>query len=233
MQVFETAGSPVDVADCDPRQPPGHRRAGQGVRRDIVENGRGGVRIGEAIVQLLGLDAPVERRHDDTGELTGPMQARHFEPVLQDDSETVTAPEAERRQPTGNARDFLIPGRIAEPPLAVDDRGHLGAAFDRSKKGPAQIKHWESITSRRWAQASGRFRLRATPAGISDPVVQKPRQAPAHTLIGAAAPLSGGHAGPSGIASDLCRHHRGCGGHGRGWVLRRMKPSVHSGTWLA
>ena len=108
-----------------------------------------------------------------------------------------------------------------------------GAAFDRSKKGPAQIKHWESITSRRWAQASGRFRLRATPAGISDPVVQKPRQAPAHTLIGAAAPLSGGHAGPSGIASDLCRHHRGCGGHGRGWVLRRMKPSVHSGTWLA
>jgi hypothetical protein len=69
------------------------------------------------------------------------MQARHLEPVLQDHSETVTAPEAERRQPTGNARDLLIPGPIAEPPLAVDDRGRLGAAFDRSKKGPAQIKH--------------------------------------------------------------------------------------------
>ena len=95
LQVFETAGCPVDLADCDPRHPLGRCRAGDGVRRDIVEDDRGGVGIGEAIVELLGLDAPVERRHDDAGELACPMPARHFEPVLQDDGETVA-----RRRPS-------------------------------------------------------------------------------------------------------------------------------------
>jgi hypothetical protein len=84
LEVFETAGGPVDLADCDPWQPLGRGRAGDRVRRDIVENDRGGLSIVEAIVQLLALDAPVERRHDDAGELGGPMQACHFEPVLQD-----------------------------------------------------------------------------------------------------------------------------------------------------
>jgi hypothetical protein len=37
-------------------------RVGDGARRDIVEDDRGGVGIGEAIVQLPGLDPPVERR---------------------------------------------------------------------------------------------------------------------------------------------------------------------------
>jgi hypothetical protein len=41
------------------------------------------------------------------------MQARHFEPVLQDDSETVAVLETERDQSAGDARDLLIPGRIS------------------------------------------------------------------------------------------------------------------------
>jgi hypothetical protein len=89
------------------------------------------------------------------------MQARHFEPVLQDDSETVAVLETERDQSAGDARDLLIPGRIAKPPLSVRDRGRVGAALNRSKKGSTQIKHQKSIISRRGAEASGRFRLRA------------------------------------------------------------------------
>ncbi len=69
------------------------------------------------------------------------MQARHLEPVLQDHSETVTTAEAERRQSAGDTRDLLIPGRIAEPLVAVDDRGRVGAALNCSKKGSTQIKH--------------------------------------------------------------------------------------------
>jgi hypothetical protein len=95
LQVFETAGGPVDLADCDPRKPLGRCRVGDGARRDIVEDDRGGVGIGEAIVQLPGLDPPVERRHADAGELARPMQASHFEPVLQDDRQPVATPEAE------------------------------------------------------------------------------------------------------------------------------------------
>jgi hypothetical protein len=88
LQVFETAGGPVDVADCDPRQRLDRRRAGDGIRRDIVEDEPGGVGIGEAIVQLLGLDTPVL-----SGLTTMPAnwhaQCRLaiFEPVLQDDSQ--------------------------------------------------------------------------------------------------------------------------------------------------
>jgi len=91
------------------------------------------------------------------------MQARHFEPVLQDDSETVAALEAEHGQPAGDAPDLLIPGHIAEPPLAVGDRCHVGAALNRGKKRSTQIKHWNSIIFRRGAEASGRFRLTAAP----------------------------------------------------------------------
>ena len=80
-------------------------------------------------------------RHDDAGELTCPVQARHLEAVLQDHSETVTTAEAERRQSAGDTRDLLIPGRIAEPLVAVDDRGRVGAALNCSKKGSTQIKH--------------------------------------------------------------------------------------------
>ena len=141
------------------------------------------------------------------------MQARHFEPVRKDDSETVTALEAERRQPTGNARDLLIPGRIAEPPLAVDDRGHLGAALDRSKKGPAQIKHWKNITSRRRAEASGRFRLRAAPAGV---VIRLPRSldSPSRmTPIGATAHYA------ARMRGALTSHRTD-----RGFKLRRFRP---------
>src|SRR5215472_15819566 len=162
-QPFETAGSPVDLADCDPQQPLGRSRAGDGVRRDSVEDDRGGVGISEAIIQLFGLDAPIERRHDNAGELTCPVEARHFEPVLQDESETVAAPEAELGQLACEARDLLVPGRIAEPPLAISDGGRVWAALNRSEEGPAQIKHRKSITRRPRAEASGRFRFSAAP----------------------------------------------------------------------
>jgi hypothetical protein len=165
LQVFETVGGLVDLADCDPRQPLGRRGAGDGVRRDIVEDDRGSGGSGEAIVQLFGLDAPVERRHADAGELACPMQARHLEPVLQDDSETVAAPKAERGQPAGDARDLLIPGRIAEPPRAVDDRSHVGAALDRRKKGPTQIKHRKSIIRRAAPRQANDFVCRLLSGG--------------------------------------------------------------------
>src|SRR5215470_15397845 len=95
--------------------------------------------------------------------VTCPVQARHFEPVLQDDTETVAAPEAELGQPACEARDLLVPGRIAEPPLAISDGGRVRAALNRSKEGPTQIKHRKSIIRRPRAEASGRFRFSAAP----------------------------------------------------------------------
>jgi hypothetical protein len=140
-QFFEAAGAAVFPADRNPRQPLRRHGAGDGGRGGIVENDSGGFGIGKAIVQLFGFCSPVERGHYDTRELTRPMQARHFEPVLQDHGQPVAAFDAERRQPARHARDLGIPRRIAEPPLPIVNRHCVGTAFDCSKKGPAQIKH--------------------------------------------------------------------------------------------
>jgi hypothetical protein len=163
LQFFETAGGPVNFADSYTGQPLGRCRAGDSVSRDIVEGDRSDFGIGEAIVQLLRLDPPVERRHDNARELASPVYAGHFEPVLQDHRKTVAAPEAELGQPACDACYLLIPGGIAEPPLAVDDRGRVGAAFNRSKKRSTQIKHRKSIICRPRVEASGRFRFDAAP----------------------------------------------------------------------
>ena len=53
MEVFETAGGPGGLAYCDPRQLLGRSRAGDGVRRDILEHDRSGVGIGEAVVEFI------------------------------------------------------------------------------------------------------------------------------------------------------------------------------------
>src|SRR6516165_3356990 len=89
------------------------------------------------------------------------MEARHFEPVLKYDSQTVAVPEAEHGQSACDGRYLRTPGRIAEPPFAVGDRRRVGAALHRSKKGPTQIKHRKTIICRRRAEASGRFRSSA------------------------------------------------------------------------
>jgi hypothetical protein len=131
----------VIPADRDPRQKLRRRGAGDDLRGNIVVKDGRGFGIGKAVIQLLGLDPPVERGHDDTRELAGPMHARHLQPVLQDHGQPVAAPDAECGQPTRHARDLGVPRPIAEPPLPVGDRDRVGTAFDRGEKGPPQIKH--------------------------------------------------------------------------------------------
>jgi hypothetical protein len=60
------------------------RYLGTGDRRrgNLVEDDRSSFGIGQAIIKLFGFDAPVEWRHDDSGQLTCPMHAGHGEPVL-------------------------------------------------------------------------------------------------------------------------------------------------------
>ena len=70
---------PSAVTDRNTRQisrPPG---PGNRIDRNRVEYDGAGLCIGEAVIDFLGLHAPVERGHDDAEELAGPMEARHLD----------------------------------------------------------------------------------------------------------------------------------------------------------
>ena len=45
--------------------------------------------VGQAVVDLVALGTPVQRRHDDAGELAGPVQSRHLPAVLQHHQQVV------------------------------------------------------------------------------------------------------------------------------------------------
>ena len=65
------------------------------------------------------------------------MQARHLQPVLQDRREPVAASQPQRRKPGGDPGNFAVPGRVGEPPPAIDDRQRVGRALDRREEGAA------------------------------------------------------------------------------------------------
>ena len=113
----------------------------------LVEHDSTSVGIAQAIIQLFGLDGPIERRHDDADELACPMERSHFQPVLQDYNQAVSAAKAKRAQPAHHAADLAIPRRVTEPPLPVDDRQRVGTVLDDGEKGAAQIKHGPGSTN--------------------------------------------------------------------------------------
>ena len=146
-QFLEAAGTAFGAANRDPRQSARRHRAADRGSGHLVEHDGTSVGIAEAVIQLFGLDAPIERGHDDPDELTRPVERSHLQPVLQDYSQAVSAAEAEGGQPAPHAADLTIPRRVAESPLPVDDRQRVGTALDHGEKGAAQIKHGPGSTN--------------------------------------------------------------------------------------
>ena len=113
-----------------PLAAPGNR-----LGRNRIEDDRARLGIGKAVIELVGLEPPVERRHDDAEKLAGPMQARHLEPVLQDDRKPVAALQAEPAEPgCDRGKSPRYHCGVAEPPRAIDDRHRVGAALDRLRE---------------------------------------------------------------------------------------------------
>ena len=100
-----------------------------------------GLGIGEAIVELVGGRAPVQRRDDDAGELAGPMDGRRLPVVLQRRDQMVAGLQPEPVEARDQRGNPPVPLRIGEAHVAIDDGERVRVARNAGQKARAKIKH--------------------------------------------------------------------------------------------
>ena len=115
------------------------------VRRHRLIDQRLGLGVVEAIVELVGGRAPVQRRDDDAGELAGPMDGRRLPVVLQRRDQMVAGLEPEPVEARDQRGNPPVPLRIGQAHLAIDDGERVRVARHAGQKAGSKIKHSSSI----------------------------------------------------------------------------------------
>ena len=120
-------GSFADRAGTDARKAArGAAVPHRGLAHWLEEHGLG-LRIGDAIVDLLGLGAPVQRNDHDAAELAGPVQGCGLMTVLH-----------HRQHP-------FVPLEIGQPHRAIDERHGVRAALHALEEGRSEVQHVISL----------------------------------------------------------------------------------------
>jgi hypothetical protein len=76
------------------------------------------------------------------------MDGRRFPAVLQHRDEMVAGSKPERVEGGDERGNFFVPGAVAQPHIAIDDRQRLAIARDACEEARAQIKHRGSRSPR-------------------------------------------------------------------------------------
>ncbi len=179
-QILEARAAGAGAAHRDARQSLGGGRTGHGLGRGGLEHHGPRRGILRAIVQLLRAHAPVERRDDDARELARPVQAGRLPTVLQRRHQMIAAPEAHARQRANQPQDPLVPLRIAQAHIAVDDGRRFRVALDGRDKALSEIKHARPPCSGRSRRRppSRRARCRCSRCSDTDARSAPPEPAP-------------------------------------------------------
>src|SRR5262249_28131937 len=91
--------------------------------------------------------APVDRRNDDAGKLTGPVDARGLVPVLQHGHEVIARLQLQLVEAFDQRGDLAVPGRVGESHVAVDDGERLRIARHAGEETGAEVEHAASLYS--------------------------------------------------------------------------------------
>ena len=158
-QVRKAGGLTGPGIDGHAQQPACQRRTLHGLGRDVLMEDRAGLGVLDAIIELVGLGAPVDRRDHEARDLAGPVQRRRLPAVLQQRDDVIAGLEAEaveRRHQRGN---LVVPLPIGQTKVAVDQGNRIGIARGAGHEAAGEIKH---RTSHFWMKRVRR-RLRAPP----------------------------------------------------------------------
>ena len=123
---------------------------------DVLVDQRPWPRNLQAVVDLVGLGAPVDRRDDDAGELAGPVQRRRLPAVLQHGDQMIAGHQAELVEAGHHGRDAAVPLRIGQSHRAVDDGERVGIALHAGEKAGAEIKHGQGPPAVFWRRRAPR-----------------------------------------------------------------------------
>ena len=123
-------GSGLDAAD---RLRAGRGGDGRGGFR--AEDHRVGLGVGEAVVDLPGLEPPVERHDELARKLAGPVQGRRVERVLEHGRDALAF------QPAGEPERPVEPRAVGQPLRPGNDRKPVRRPLGGLQEGGADIKH--------------------------------------------------------------------------------------------
>jgi len=102
---------------------------------------RAGFGVLDAVVELVGLGPPVDRRDHEACELAGPVQRRRLPAVLQQRHDMIAGLQAETVEGHHQRGNLVVPLAIGQPEIAVDQRNGIGIARGAGNKAAGEIKH--------------------------------------------------------------------------------------------
>ena len=127
--------------DGDARQALGLRRGGDGCGGNVLIDDGLGFGILNAEIDLVILGAPIQRRDDDAGELTGPVDGGGLPAVLQHRDQMIAGLQSDLVERGDQRGNFRVPLPVGQPQLAVDNGQRFGIAVDARNKAGAEVKH--------------------------------------------------------------------------------------------
>ena len=105
------------------------------------------VGIGQAEIELVGGESPVQRGRDKACDLTRPMNCRHLPAVLQHRGDVIAGLEAERPEAICDPANEFGPVAVGEPNLAINDSERIGVSLRGVEDRAPKIEHGATLAT--------------------------------------------------------------------------------------